>query len=306
MTPGGAARRAGVLLALWSTAATAQPPKLSDVLDRAGGYVAEFHRHLSGIVAEERYVQDARMPAVRRLTVGTVEHRELNSDLLLVNVAGTTTWLEFRDVFEVDGQPVRDRSDRLTRLFLEPTTAGEQQIRAIIAESARYNVGAIARTVNTPIFPLAFLEAANRRRFKFFRTNDRLPALARITVPAGSAIPAPFRAPDTAWVIRFEEIARPTIIHTQHERDLPSHGRFWIEPDTGRVLISEVIAEDRSVRGTLTVSYQSEPLLGMLVPAAMRERYEGRRTKVLIDAAATYGRFRQFQVKVDEKFLLKR
>jgi hypothetical protein len=307
MTPWAAARHAGVLLALvGATAGAAPEPTLSDVLERAGHYVAAFHRQLTGIVAEEHYVQDARMPAVRPLNLGTLEHRELNSDLLLVNVTGTTTWLEFRDVFAVDGQPVRDRSDRLTRLFLDrPADAGDQ-IRAIQDESARYNVGSIQRTVNTPMFPLAFLEARNRSRFKFFRTNDRLPAIAKIELPPGSAIAAPFRAAATAWVIRFEERARPTIIHTLNERDLPSHGRFWVEPDTGRVLMSEVIAEDRAVRGTLTVSYQSEPLLGMLVPAAMRERYEGRRTKVLVDAVATYGRFRQFQVTVDEKFLLKK
>ena len=35
-------------------------PTLSTVLERAGAYVAEFHRQLSGIVAEERYVQDVK------------------------------------------------------------------------------------------------------------------------------------------------------------------------------------------------------------------------------------------------------
>jgi hypothetical protein len=203
----------------------AAPPPLAAVMDRAGAYVAEFHRRLSGIVAEERYVQDARTPRRPPLLLGAVEHRELRSDLLLVNVAGTSNWLEFRDVLEVDGEPVRDRSDRLTNLFLHPPPTADEQIRSILVESSRYNVGAIQRTVNTPIFPL---------------------------------------------------------------------------------LMSEVIAEDRDVRGTIAVSYQSEPLLGMLVPVEMRERYEGRRTKVRVDAAASYGSFRQFQVNVDEKFLLKK
>jgi hypothetical protein len=300
---------AAALIACTAAAPAAAPkapePPLASVLDRAGTYVTEFHRRLAGIVAEERYAQTAHIPPSKPL-LGRIEHRDLTSDLLLVNVSGTTRWLEFRDVFEVDGTPVRDRADRLTHLFLEPSAESSQQINAIMDESARYNVGPIERTVNTPMFPLAFLEAQWRSHFKFFRTNDRLPVAAKIEVPAGSAIAAPFRVSADAWVIRFEEVLRPTIIHTRGEKDLPSHGRFWIEPDTGRVLMSEVIAEDRTVRGTLTVSYQSEPLLGMLVPAAMRERYEGRRTKVLVDATATYGRFRQFQVNVDETFLLKK
>jgi hypothetical protein len=300
---------AAIAIALAAAAAPAlkppPPPALETVLDRAGEYVVEFHHKLAGIVAEEHYVQNARMPPAKPL-LGRVEHRELKSDLLLVNVSGTTTWLEFRDVFEVDGSAVRDRSDRLTQLFLTPSASSNDRIQAILNENARYNVGAIQRTVNTPVLPLAFLEVHNRTHFRFFRTNDRLPALAKVEVPAGSAIAAPFRAPQDAWVIRFEEVVRPTFIHTDRNRDLPSHGRFWVEPDTGRVLMSEVIAEDRVVRGTLTVSYQSEPLVGMLMPVAMQERYEGRRSKVVVDATATYGRFRQFQVSVDEKFLLKK
>jgi hypothetical protein len=33
---------------------------------------------------------------------------------------------------------------------------------------------------------------------------------------------------------------------------------------------------------------------------------EGRRTKALVEAAATYGRVRQFQVNVNEQFLSKK
>jgi len=288
--------------------AAQKPAKLTldVVLERAGNYVIAFHKQLQGIVAEEHYVQDARTPPQSRTGRGSFDHRELESDLLLVNVAGSSTWMEFRDVFAVDGSPVRDRTDRLMKLFMSPSATFPAQVQAILEESARYNVGSIERTVNTPVFPLGFLQAASRPRFRFFQTNDRLPAAARVEVPVGSAIAAPFRAPAEAWVVRFEEKTRPTVIHTMGDHDLPSHGRFWIEPDGGRVLMSEVIAEDRNVRGTLTVSYQSEPLLGMLVPVAMRERYEGRRTKALVDATATYGRFRQFQVNVDEKFLLKK
>mgnify|MGYP003694380831 CR=1 FL=1 len=39
-------------------------------------------------------------------------HRELKSDFLLVKV-GPLEWLPFRDVYEVDGTPIRDREGRL-------------------------------------------------------------------------------------------------------------------------------------------------------------------------------------------------
>ena len=59
--------------------------------------------------------------------------------------------------------------------------------------------------------------------------------------------------------------------------------------------MSELVAEPLQVRATIDVSFQSEPLLGMLVPIEMRERYEDRRVTSLVTGRATYGRFRQFQ-----------
>ena len=71
------------------------------------------------------------------------------------------------DVFEVDGNPVRDRQERLTRLFNDSSAAGSDRMAAIINESARYNIGDIVRTVNTPLMPLLFLDPEHQPRFKF-------------------------------------------------------------------------------------------------------------------------------------------
>jgi hypothetical protein len=57
--------------------------------------------------------------------------------------------------------------------------------------------------------------------------------------------------------------------------------------------MSELVVEDRSVRATIDVSYQSEPLMDMLVPIEMRERYDGRRDGSLIEGRAGYGTFRR-------------
>ena len=45
----------------------------------------------------------------------------LRSDLLLVKTEADEGWVSFRDVYDVDGAPVRDRDDRLKKLFLEPS-----------------------------------------------------------------------------------------------------------------------------------------------------------------------------------------
>jgi hypothetical protein len=66
--------------------------------------------------------------------------------------------------------------------------------------------------------------------------------------------------------------------------------------------MSELVARNRDLHATIDVSYQSEPLLGCLVPIEMREDYQNRQGSH-ITGAASYGRFRQFLVNVDEKFI---
>src|SRR4051794_25331415 len=79
----------------------AEEPSLVVVLQRAGVYVTEFQQPLSGIVAEEHYVQDVTSFEKRGRTEGCTPHpgscpaimavpmrTALRSDLLLVRVPG--------------------------------------------------------------------------------------------------------------------------------------------------------------------------------------------------------------------------
>jgi hypothetical protein len=261
--------------------------------------VADFHRQLSSIVAEERYVQHwSTIWGGRRKGATDLGHRELRSDLLLVKPIDADDWLQYRDVYEVDGTAIRDRQERVAHLFREGTLSSDARMRTILAESARYNIGDIQRNVNTPLFPLQFLQASNQRRFAFKRTAD---VTSRPTTTNPEQAGA-FRVSTEVWVIAYEEKRSDTMIRTSGRRDFPSRGRFWIEPATGRVLMSELLLENRSIKVAIDVSYQSEPLLGLLVPIEMRERYEGERIHSLIECRATYGRFRQVQRSRDERF----
>jgi hypothetical protein len=269
--------------------AAAPEPTLADVLRRAAVYIAEFHVRLSSIVAEETYTQDW-------YSVGpkgkTFQRRELRSDLVLMKPASAASWAEFRDVFEVDGRAIRSRDGRLERMLREPAGAGSMHVSTIVAESARFNIGDVDRNVNTPVFALRFLEAGNQPRFKFTRTAGAGPVpTASTAAPADSV----FRVSTEVWVVAYHEVRSGTLIRTARRKDQPARGRFWIEPDTGRVLVSELVVDDRSVRATIDVSFQSEPLLEMLVPIAMRERYEGKKSGSIVEGRATYGRFRRLE-----------
>ena len=271
----------------------ADAPTLADILAAASRYVAEFRDQLSGIVAEERYRQRAGTPTrtARGFFGSREQRRELRSDLLLVRPRGADRFVEFRDVFEVDGRPVRDRQERLVDLFLSPTRSALSQMQAITVESARYNLGLITRTLNTPTLALALLSPDYKPRVTFARTTDTTPSLDLQMDAQGHS--------SDVWVVEFAENGVETLVSGQRGTSLPAEGRFWIEAASGAVVASELVVKDPDVSALVDVRYALEPDLGVRVPVEMRERYSDR-SGSRVEGTASYSNFRQFQVEVDE------
>ena len=272
-----------------SQAARAQEPTLGQVLARTTEYVEALTTQLSGMVVEERYEQRARGSATGGFGASGRERRALRSDYLLFQPEGADRHYGFRDVFEVDGRPVRDREERLTRLFLDPSVSSEAQVRGILIESARYNIGDVERSINTPTLALLFLRPAYKPRFTFERVTDTSPGLG-VDEPEE----------DGVWVIAYQEAWPTTVLRAGDGGNLPAQGRFWIEPETGRVLVSELIFEDSTVDAIVTVKHALDKEMGHLVPVEMRERYGNRRRGSRVDGVASYSRFRRFRVEVEE------
>ena len=277
---------AAAIVAILATAATAQPADVSALVDRASAYVERFQRNFGSVVAEERYEQKLRR--VPNPTTTALQQRggsgaaetTLVSDFLLVEVEGEG-WLPFRDVFERDGKPVRDREERLAKIFLKGDRDAFEQARAVMDEGARYNIGNINRNINTPTLPLAFLTARHRHRFEFKlgKRDDSRPGVE----------------------IEFRETMRPTFVSTTGGRDLPVRGRFWIDEDDGTVLRTELDAIDTAVEAHITVTYQKDDSIGLFAPARMEERYRRPRDLMEVHGVATYSRFRRFQVSTSEE-----
>jgi hypothetical protein len=283
---------------------------LDDVLDRAAAYVVRFEKECSAVVAEERYLQElsrgckratgmavgASVPSSERGLPGTLRssgigerrvnegptRRELLSDILLVQLPDES-WTGFRDIAEVDGRAIRNRTDRLQALFLKsPAT-----LKKIQNESTRYNIGPIERTMNLPTFALIILHPTVRGRFAFRRLPDE--SMDGVQ----------------AMVVGFTEDSGPTIIRDRQGRDLPSNGRFWIEPSKGTVLRSQlVVGNDRTeVRIETSVGFTRHAEWGLYIPTEMHETCDqpARPNAMCVIGTATYTRFRRFDVKVDEK-----
>ena len=282
----------GVLVAIAVASLSARQeaePTLATVLARAAAYVTDYQAKLSGIVAEERYRQNVR-GSQRRGGPTLQQSRELRSDLLLVKTGTENGWLQFRDVFEVDRKPIRDRDERLYKLFIGASPDAAAQAAAIQAESARYNIGPIMRTINMPVMALWLFNPRNQPRFEFLKGK-----------PGNVKRFADLAAENDIWMIEYRETAVGTVVRGANDRDIPSHGRVWVDSTTGRFLRTELISEDTVVRALIDVTYQVGEGLDLLMPAEMLERYELRRTETRIDGRATYSRFRRFTVTTSEK-----
>ncbi len=263
-------------------AAVAPPPvpaELVPVLERAARYVLDYEQAFHDIAAEEDYRQWA-----PRLSCDSSCRRATRADVVFVRLGGEIPWGTFRDVFEVDGQRVRDREGRLEELFgASPSGSVAPRVRAILDESARYNIGPVKRNVNFPTLALAFLHPRNQHRFAWKRGGTR-----RFGTVEGLEV-------------EFEEVARPTLVDQDGHGDLPAEGRFWIDPRRGTVLRSET-RFPLGAQGALAqvaTEYRAEPRLAMWVPAEMREEYNSQ--GLFAEATARYSNFRKFTVTVEDE-----
>ena len=258
----------------------AQTPEIDAILDKAGDYVALYEKTFVGVVAEETYRQQVQggrgRNDARGFPVETPgQRRDLKSDVLLVRAPAGDRWIQFRDVFEVDGKPVRDRAERLTKLFLQPSASAQQQVDDIAASSARYNIGGVNRNVNLPVLALTVLEPQNRAWVSFKG-----------------------RKASNTFELDYQEERTGTLIRTGGDRAMPSRGRFTIDSASGSVLSSELIAESGTLRARIEVTYAPDPGVNALVPREMREKYSLGDGST-IDGKATYAKYRRYQVTVD-------
>lgn len=268
-----------------------QEQSLESVIGRAVAYVESFERDSSAVVAEEQLEQ--------RATTGRFPEtvRRTRSDLLFVRVPGREEWLPFRDVFEVNGRAVRDRDERLQKLFVDAPERALTDAARLTNESSRYNIGSVIRTINVPTFGLMLLRPEYLKRFEFRKRGDEM-----------------IRDVMT-WRVEFVERVRPTVVRTLQGANLPLEGSLWIDPMSGRVVKTLVKsigtpdpAPDRRLPPAsgdtlmwVVVTYAPSERLGFWVPERMEEW--GRAPNLaVVSSTATYTNFRRFEVNATETF----
>lgn len=274
----------GVLLACGLAVATMSGQTVTDeTVTLAAEWLADYTGEVAGVVLEEKYLQTARGRVV--------QSRELESDLAII-ADPRFGWIEFRDVFAVDGESVRDRQDRVIELFSSPRDDALEQAQRIVQEGARYNLNPVGvqfgRTINLPLAALMYLRGANQPRSEFRRESlDSLHGRR-------------------ALIVRFEERQTPRLIGSVD--NAPARGRFWIDRETGQVVRTELQIDSRrgttSILAQIDVDYQEVPELGLWLPRSMEESYTFRdglgAELASISGRALYSNYRKFRVEIGE------
>jgi hypothetical protein len=129
----------------------------------------------------------------------------------------------FRDVFLVDGEPVRDRQRRFEELFVRPDANLEANARRIADEGARYNLGALFRNLNTPATALSFLDEKYESsvNWRSVKQLDR----------DGSKL----------LELEFEQKRSPYAIRSLKGEPVPASGRIVAEAASGRIVQTELV-----------------------------------------------------------------
>jgi hypothetical protein len=260
------------------------------VLSSAMRYVMNYEQQFALLVSEEHYLQELQRPPnpgdnLSRSNPGggmraggAMNIQNIKSDFVLVQLGmDGEGWLPFRDAFEVRGKKLRNREERLLKLFLDNDKSAFEKAARLDEASTKHHLGNVARTINIPTLGMMLLHPRVNERFEFTDGGEETLG-GRVLRKA-----------------LYREMARPTLIKTTRARDLALTGTIWIDPFTGAVVKTEMNAADPAVRCQVTVTFRRDDGLEMWVPDKMEEYYKAALAVDDILATATYTNVRKYR-----------
>ncbi|MEO7135255.1 MAG: hypothetical protein ABI024_13660 [Vicinamibacterales bacterium] len=258
------------------------------VLSSAVRYTMNYEQRFLLLAADELYQQELLRPPNPGSNLsrsnpgggmqggGPIATQTIKSDFLLVQLGGEGEgWMPFRDAYEVKGRTLRQRDDRLLKLFTTNDKNRFEKGAKFSTATHKFNLGNVARTVNIPTLAMMFLHPRVNERFEFTDGGEENVS-GRMLRKA-----------------LYKEVARPTLIKTTRGRDLALTGVLWIDPFTGTVVKSELNAADPSVRCQVAVTFRRDEALDLWVPEKMEEYYNAYSSLDDILATATYTNVRR-------------
>jgi hypothetical protein len=220
----------------------AQPPALADVLKAAADYVLKFAGPAMVIEAEEQQTQ-------YDTSSGQIGgSRRLKSDFVVVALDDGRV-SSFRDTFEIDGRPLRERQNRLLDLLRSTDDTTVDRLGELSEASVRSYISPNLYVLGDPTLPLQFLRQQNQPRFAFKPDGVRTMDGRQVAI------------------VRFSEEGAERFIQTPEKA--PVTGRLWIDAGTGAVRQAELVFSGKEFNLRSTTKYALDQKLGLWLPSEM-------------------------------------
>lgn len=238
----------------------AQSPDQATLMRRVGLYANWFVNQFSNVVSEERYEQGFSVDRRKRL---------LTSDFMLVGYPGSKeAVLTFRDIREVDGKPIGDQTDRITRLFLQPFDSAVRRAQEIHREGLRLSIE--NGRLMDPLTVLGYLQTAYQKNFRVTRGgHDR----------------------------KLGDDVREINLTPGRNQTVWKPARAWVSEATGAVVKTELREGFGGNAQITTTTFGVDPGLAIPVPIEMRDEVPRRRDEFI--GTARYSNFRRFEVRTE-------
>jgi hypothetical protein len=241
--------------------ARTQSVDINELRARVAAQALRFITQFSDVVSEEEYDQ--------RFTISK-RKRSLKSDFMLVAYPGRTELvMMFRDVREVDGKPVRDKQDRITKLFLEPFNNAIRRAQDIQRDGLRLSVD--NGRLMDPLAVVTYLQAQYQGGFRF--SLGDLAASLGPDIREISLTPIPARG----------KVAKPA--------------RAWVSEATGEIVKTELRSGFGARAEVTTTTFGLDPALKIRVPLEMRDEIPRGSDDFI--GTAKYSNFRRFDVRTE-------
>ena len=244
-----------------ATVVHTQSQDIDELRRRVGVYARRFITEFSNVVTEEQYEQRFANSARRR---------RLKSDFLLVAYPGKRELvMVFRDVREVDGKPIRDKEDRMTRMFVQPFDNAVRRARDIHRDGLRFNID--NGRMMDPLTVIGYLQLEYQGGFRLTRGD-----IARDLGPDVRVI---------------------DLVPTAARGRTANAARAWISESTGEIFKTELRSGFGARAQTTTTTFSPDPVLKIRVPAEMRDDVPRGGDDFI--GVATYSNVRRFEVTTE-------
>ena len=238
-----------------------QSPDLAELRIRVGTYARRFITQFSNVVSEEEYEQ--------RFAVGS-RKRHLKSDFLLVGYPGRPELvMVFRDVREVDGKQIRDKQDRITKLFLQPFNNAAKRAQEIHRDGLRLSVD--NGRMMDPLTVIGYLQPEYQGGFRFSLGS------------AATDLGADIRELDLSPIPRPGQTGKQS--------------RAWVSEQTGEIYKTELRAGFGARSEITTTTFAPDAGLKLRVPVQMRDEVPRGNDDFI--GTAKYSNFRRFEVRTE-------